>query len=45
MDPADWDDFEKAVGEVREATAGATLVLNAYFGEMDAAIRRRIGRG
>jgi methionine synthase II (cobalamin-independent) len=33
MDPADWDDFEKAVGEVREATAGATLVLNTYFGD------------
>jgi 5-methyltetrahydropteroyltriglutamate--homocysteine methyltransferase len=33
MDQADWDDFEKGVGEVREATDGATLVLNTYFGD------------
>ena len=32
-DRADWDDFEKAVGEIREATEGATLVLNTYFGD------------
>jgi methionine synthase II (cobalamin-independent) len=28
-----WDDFEKCVGEIREATEGATLVLNTYFGD------------
>jgi 5-methyltetrahydropteroyltriglutamate--homocysteine methyltransferase len=33
MDLADWDDFEKGVGEIREATEGATLVLNTYFGD------------
>ena len=33
MDSADWDDFEKSVGEVREATEGATLILNTYFGD------------
>jgi 5-methyltetrahydropteroyltriglutamate--homocysteine methyltransferase len=33
MDAADWDDFEKGVGELREATEGATLVLNTYFGD------------
>jgi 5-methyltetrahydropteroyltriglutamate--homocysteine methyltransferase len=33
MDRADWDDFEKGVGEIREATEGATLVLNTYFGD------------
>lgn len=33
MDLADWDDFEKAVGEIREATEGATLVLTTYFGD------------
>jgi 5-methyltetrahydropteroyltriglutamate--homocysteine methyltransferase len=33
MDLADWDDFEKGVGELREATEGATLVLNTYFGD------------
>ncbi len=33
IDAADWDDFEKAVGEVREATQGATLVVHTYFGD------------
>jgi 5-methyltetrahydropteroyltriglutamate--homocysteine methyltransferase len=33
MDREDWDDFEKAIGEMREATDGATLVLNTYFGD------------
>jgi 5-methyltetrahydropteroyltriglutamate--homocysteine methyltransferase len=33
LDPSDWDDFEKAVGEIREATGGATLVLHTYFGD------------
>jgi 5-methyltetrahydropteroyltriglutamate--homocysteine methyltransferase len=33
MDSADWDDFEKSVGEIREATEGATLILNTYFGD------------
>jgi 5-methyltetrahydropteroyltriglutamate--homocysteine methyltransferase len=33
MQADDWDDFEKSVGEVREATEGATLVLNTYFGD------------
>ena len=32
-DRGDWDDFEKAVGEIREVTEGATLVLNTYFGD------------
>ena len=29
----DWDDFEKAVGEIREVTRSATLVLHTYFGD------------
>jgi 5-methyltetrahydropteroyltriglutamate--homocysteine methyltransferase len=33
MDEGDWDDFEKALTEVREASAGATLVLHTYFGD------------
>ncbi len=33
MDAGDWDDFEKAVQEVREAADGATLVLHTYFGD------------
>ena len=33
MDAGDWDDFEKSVGEIREATEGTTLVLNTYFGD------------
>jgi methionine synthase II (cobalamin-independent) len=33
MYPADWHDFEKGVGEIREATDGASLVLNTYFGD------------
>ncbi|TMK85546.1 MAG: hypothetical protein E6G44_06895 [Actinobacteria bacterium] len=33
MESEDWDDFEKAVGELREATEGATLVLHTYFGD------------
>jgi methionine synthase II (cobalamin-independent) len=33
IDAADWDDFEKGVGELREATKGAQLVLNTYFGD------------
>jgi 5-methyltetrahydropteroyltriglutamate--homocysteine methyltransferase len=32
-DRGDWDDFEKAVGEIREVTEGVTLVLNTYFGD------------
>src|SRR5919201_7095808 len=33
MDQSEWDDFEKAVGELREAAPGITLVLNTYFGD------------
>lgn len=33
IEDSDWDDFEKAVGELREATEGATLVLHTYFGD------------
>jgi 5-methyltetrahydropteroyltriglutamate--homocysteine methyltransferase len=33
IESADWDDFEKALGELREATGDATLVLHAYFGD------------
>jgi methionine synthase II (cobalamin-independent) len=33
MQADDWDDFAKSVGEIREATEGATLVLNTYFGD------------
>jgi 5-methyltetrahydropteroyltriglutamate--homocysteine methyltransferase len=33
LDDGDWDDFEKAVTEVRQATEGATLVLHTYFGD------------
>jgi len=33
MPANDWDDFEKSVGEIREATEGATLVLSTYFGD------------
>lgn len=33
IDGSDWDDFEKAVGEIREATEGTTLVLNTFFGD------------
>jgi methionine synthase II (cobalamin-independent) len=29
----DWDDFDKAVGAIREATEGSTLVLHAFFGD------------
>jgi 5-methyltetrahydropteroyltriglutamate--homocysteine methyltransferase len=32
-DPAEWDDFEKALREIREAARGATLVLHTYFGD------------
>src|SRR5439155_16981021 len=40
MDLADWDDFEKGVGEIREATEGATLVLNTYFGDAGPLVER-----
>jgi 5-methyltetrahydropteroyltriglutamate--homocysteine methyltransferase len=33
VDEADWDDFAKAVGELRDAAEGATLVLHTYFGD------------
>jgi 5-methyltetrahydropteroyltriglutamate--homocysteine methyltransferase len=33
MDPAGWDDFAKAVEELRDATEGLTLVLHTYFGD------------
>jgi 5-methyltetrahydropteroyltriglutamate--homocysteine methyltransferase len=33
MDASDWADVEKAIGEIREVTEGATLVLNTYFGD------------
>jgi 5-methyltetrahydropteroyltriglutamate--homocysteine methyltransferase len=33
IEGSDWDDFEKAVGEVRGATESATLVLHTYFGD------------
>ncbi len=33
MDAADWGEFEKAVLELREATAGVTLVLHTYFAD------------
>ncbi len=33
IDPADWDDVGKAVGEVRDAARDVTLVLHAYFGD------------
>lgn len=35
MDPADWDDFEKAITEIRDvvSTAGAVVVLHTYFGD------------
>ena len=33
MEAADWDDFQKAILELRQATEGATLVLHTYFGD------------
>ena len=33
IDAADWGEFEKAVLELREATAGVTLVLHTYFAD------------
>lgn len=34
MDAAEWDDFEKAIGELRDALANdALLVLHLYFGD------------
>ena len=33
MEPSDWDDFQKAILELRQATEGATLVLHTYFGD------------
>jgi 5-methyltetrahydropteroyltriglutamate--homocysteine methyltransferase len=33
IEPAHWDDLEKAVLELREATEGATLVLHTYYGD------------
>jgi 5-methyltetrahydropteroyltriglutamate--homocysteine methyltransferase len=33
MDGADWDDFEKALMELRDATEGVTLALHTYFGD------------
>jgi 5-methyltetrahydropteroyltriglutamate--homocysteine methyltransferase len=35
MEPADWDDFEKALTEIRDgiSAAGAALVLHTYFGD------------
>ena len=33
LDGSHWDDLEKAVGEIREATEGTTLILNTYFGD------------
>ena len=36
LEPADWDDFEKALMEIRDgmASARAALVLHAYFGDV-----------
>lgn len=34
IDEASWDAFEQAVGIVREAASGATLVLHAHFGDV-----------
>ena len=33
MEPGGWDDFAKAVAEIRDATEGVTLVLHTYFGD------------
>jgi 5-methyltetrahydropteroyltriglutamate--homocysteine methyltransferase len=33
IDGGDWGEFEKAILEIREATAGLTLILHAYFGD------------
>jgi 5-methyltetrahydropteroyltriglutamate--homocysteine methyltransferase len=35
MDPADWDDLEKALSELHEAIGGAAdLVLHTYYGDV-----------
>jgi 5-methyltetrahydropteroyltriglutamate--homocysteine methyltransferase len=35
MEPADWDDFEKALTEIRDglSSAASSLVLHVYFGD------------
>jgi 5-methyltetrahydropteroyltriglutamate--homocysteine methyltransferase len=33
MEAGDWDEFEKALQEIHDATRGATLVLHTYFGD------------
>jgi 5-methyltetrahydropteroyltriglutamate--homocysteine methyltransferase len=35
MDPADWDDFEKALTEIKDgvSASGAEVVLHTYFGD------------
>jgi 5-methyltetrahydropteroyltriglutamate--homocysteine methyltransferase len=36
LEPSDWDDFEKALMEIRDGVSGpsAILVLHAYFGDV-----------
>jgi 5-methyltetrahydropteroyltriglutamate--homocysteine methyltransferase len=34
IDDAAWDRFEEAVGAVREAATGATVVLHTYYGDV-----------
>jgi len=33
IDAADWDDFDKAVGEIKRSCGSAALVLHTYFGD------------
>ena len=40
VEDEDWADFEKAVGEVRDATEGAHLVLHTYFGDAGPCVDR-----
>jgi 5-methyltetrahydropteroyltriglutamate--homocysteine methyltransferase len=40
MEEEGWDDFEKALHELREASEGATLVLHTYFGDAGPHVER-----
>lgn len=40
MEPADWDDFEKALQELRDGAGDLTLVLHTYFGDVGSFVDR-----